>query len=45
MRIETLVSAEAADALLEVLARDYFPHFAVVAWTSEVNVVRPAKFT
>jgi nitrogen regulatory protein P-II 2 len=45
VRIETLVSAEAADALLEVLARDYFPHFAVVAWTAEVNVVRPAKFT
>ncbi|WP_409328758.1 P-II family nitrogen regulator [Trujillonella humicola] len=44
VRIETLVSSAVADALLEMLARDYFPHYAVIAWTSPVAVVRPDKF-
>jgi nitrogen regulatory protein P-II 2 len=44
IRLETLVSAEVADRLLDVLARDYFPRYAVVAWTTPANVVRPAKY-
>jgi hypothetical protein len=44
IRLETLVSAEVADRLLEVLARDYFPRYAVVAWTTPAHVVRPAKY-
>jgi nitrogen regulatory protein P-II 2 len=44
IRLETLVSAEVADRLLDVLARDYFPRYAVVAWTTPANVVRSAKY-
>ena len=45
VRLETLVPADLADRVLALLARDYFPRFAVVAWTSEVQVVRPEKFS
>lgn len=44
IRIDSVGSQELVDRLLEMLARDYFPHFAVVAWTTPVNVVRPTKF-
>lgn len=44
VRVETLVSPAVADRVLEVLARDYFPHYAVIAWTSPVAVVRADKF-
>ena len=44
IRLETLVSAEVADRFLEVLARDYFPRYAVVAWTTSAQVVRTAKY-
>lgn len=44
IRIDSVGSQELIDRLLEMLARDYFPHFAVVAWTTPVNVVRPGKF-
>jgi hypothetical protein len=30
--------------VLEVLAREYFPHYAVVAWIADVEVVRGGKF-
>lgn len=45
VRLETLVTPDVAQRLLAVLARDYFPHFAVVAWTSEVHVIRGEKYT
>lgn len=44
LRLETLVSPEVAERLLEVFARDYFPHYAVVAFVSEVQVVRGDKY-
>lgn len=44
IRLETLVSPEVADRLLEVLARDYFPRYAVVAWTTPAQVVRGRKY-
>jgi nitrogen regulatory protein P-II 2 len=44
IRLETLVSPEVADRFLEVLARDYFPRYAVVAWTTPAQVVRPEKY-
>jgi hypothetical protein len=44
IRLDTLVSPEVADRLLEVLARDYFPHYAVVAWTTPTQVVRATKY-
>ncbi len=44
IRIETLVSPAVAESLLEMLARDWFPHYAVIAWTSDVAVVRGEKY-
>lgn len=44
IRLETVVSAEVADRFLGVLSREYFPRYAVVAWTTPVNVVRPDKY-
>ena len=44
VRIETLVSAEVADALLTRCAQAWFPHYAVVAWATPVKVVRGDKF-
>jgi nitrogen regulatory protein P-II 2 len=44
VRIETLVSPEVADRLLEHVAEAYFPQFAVVAWVEDVEVVRGDKY-
>lgn len=44
IRIETVVASETAQAVLARLADEYFPRFAVVAWTSSVHVVRGEKF-
>ena len=44
VRLETLVTQEMADRFLAVLARDYFPLYAVVAWTTPAAVVRPDKY-
>ncbi len=40
LRLETLVAPEVADLVLDLLVRDYLPHFAVVAWTSPVQFLR-----
>jgi nitrogen regulatory protein P-II 2 len=45
VKIETLVTPEVADAILEELNSQYFEDYAVVAWLSEVNVLRGDKFT
>jgi nitrogen regulatory protein P-II 2 len=44
LQIEVIVRPEVADALLERLSREFFPRFAMIAFTSDVQVVRPAKF-
>lgn len=43
-KIESLVSPEIADAVLEELDKRYFEDYAVVAWLSEVEVLRGEKF-
>ncbi len=43
-RLEVVVSAEVADRILEQLAVAYFPHYALVAWMSDVQVVRGEKY-
>ncbi|HEY8600845.1 MAG TPA: hypothetical protein VIL85_20580 [Thermomicrobiales bacterium] len=37
VRIESLVTAEVAERMLARLTADYLPHYAIVAWTSEVR--------
>jgi nitrogen regulatory protein P-II 2 len=44
MRIETVVSEPVADRILASLAAEYFPNFAIVAWVSDVHVVRGEKY-
>ena len=44
IRVETLVSTMVADRIMELLARDYFPRYAVVAWTTAARVARPGKY-
>lgn len=43
-RIETVVGPETADRILARLAEQYFPRYAVIAWTSDVQVVRGNKY-
>jgi nitrogen regulatory protein P-II 2 len=44
LRIETVVSETVADRILTRLANEYFPNFALVAWVSDVHVVRGDKY-
>lgn len=44
LQIDVLVSAEVADRILERLAEHYFPVFAVVAYVSDVEVVRGDRY-
>ena len=44
VRIEALVSNEVADRILTHLAEHYFPHYAVIAWVEQVEVVRGDKY-
>jgi hypothetical protein len=45
VRIETLVSPEVADRILEHLAARYFRNTRTFCWVSEVQVVRSERFT
>lgn len=44
VRLESVVEPEVAERILATLARDYFPHFALVAWVTDVQVVRGEKY-
>jgi nitrogen regulatory protein P-II 2 len=44
VKIETLVSSACARVILAQLARDWFPRYAVVAFTDRVRVVRGEKY-
>lgn len=43
-RIESLVMAEVADSILGGLNESFFEEYAVIAWLTEFNVLRGAKF-
>lgn len=44
LQIQVVVQPELAGELLRQLARDYFPHYGMIAYTSDVQVVRRDKF-
>jgi nitrogen regulatory protein P-II 2 len=44
IRIETVVTEEVADHILERLAEHWFPQYSVVAWVENVQVVRGEKY-
>ncbi|MFQ3682318.1 P-II family nitrogen regulator [Roseiflexus sp.] len=44
VKIETIVSPEVAERIVEVVADQYFPNYAVIAYVIPVQVVRGEKF-
>jgi len=44
IRIESIVSPEVADRLMQLIANEYFDHFAVIAYLSSVSVIRGDKY-
>ena len=44
VRIETLVTTDVAARILEEVAERYFADYAVIAWVTEVEVVRGEKY-
>jgi nitrogen regulatory protein P-II 2 len=44
VRLESVMTDEVVDRVFDLLAADYFPHFAVVAWAVPVRVARPERF-
>ncbi|MDX1566232.1 MAG: hypothetical protein R3223_00430 [Longimicrobiales bacterium] len=43
-RIESLVSPEVADAIVEHVAENYFEHYAVILYVQDAQVVRGEKY-
>jgi nitrogen regulatory protein PII len=44
IKIETVVRPEVAEKILQCLSDHYFQHFAVIAYSHDVEVVRGAKY-
>lgn len=44
IQVEVVVPAPVAERLLARLRRDFLPHFAVIVYESDVQVLRPQKF-
>ncbi len=44
VRIELIVSQEIAERILERLESDWFPSYAIIAWLSDVRVLREEKY-
>ena len=44
VRLEVVASAEVTDAILTALAERYFSTWSIMAWVSDVSVVRPEKY-
>ena len=44
VKLEVITTAEVTDRLLERLTKSYFPNYAVIAFVSQVQVVRGEKY-
>jgi nitrogen regulatory protein P-II 2 len=44
VRIDVVVSEAVADRILDHVAQEYFPHYAVIAFATDVAVVRGDKY-
>lgn len=44
LKFECIVATESADAILADVANEYFENYAVIAWLTEVKVMRGDKF-
>ncbi len=45
VKIECVVPSDRVEAIVTTLTTDYFPHYACVAWISDVGVVRGEHFS
>jgi len=45
VRLETLVSESVAEKIMAHLAKEYFPNYTIIAYLSDVAVLRGEKFT
>lgn len=44
VKIETIVTSDVADRIVDHVADRYFAHHAVIVWTTPVRVVRMGKY-
>mgnify|MGYP003132236162 CR=1 FL=1 len=44
VKIETIVSDEAAESIIKSISNEYFANYAVIVYTNEVKVVRGDKY-
>ena len=44
LKIESIVSAETGEAIVEEIAAKYFDNYSMVAWLTDVRVLRGDKF-
>lgn len=44
LRLETLVSEQVAEKIMTRLAEEYFPNYTIIAYLSDVAVLRGEKF-
>jgi hypothetical protein len=44
IRLETVVGEGVVDTILSALEKDYFPHYAVSCWVSDVEVIRVDRY-
>jgi nitrogen regulatory protein PII len=44
LQIQVVLQPDVADKLLERLSRDFFPRYAMIAFTADVQVLRAGKF-
>jgi nitrogen regulatory protein PII len=44
VKVEVIVPPAVADALLDRLHREFFPRCAMIAYVSDIEVLRPGKF-
>lgn len=44
IRIETVVTDKVAEAIMTMLAENYFDKYATVAWVTPTQVLRPSRF-
>jgi nitrogen regulatory protein P-II 2 len=44
IRIESVVQSEVLDRIIAALEADYFPHYAVSSWISDVDVIRDERY-
>jgi len=44
VRIETVVGPDVIDRAMRLLAEKWFPHYAVLAWVVDAEVLRPDRY-